>query len=175
MPLPQGVPTLRAKGTGNETRRDNVFCSEDFLDFFVSCNAYPTRTPGKSDHYAIIMEIDLTPPVRKTEERWNWRATDWVEFRKMMAEEFEGLGEVNGYASAADVDEGLAALDAAIWRCVEKHVPRSKISSHSKPWWTPELSESKKRKEKLARRSYRQRDVPDSPVHEEFRRARNDF
>ncbi|KAJ7653537.1 Endonuclease/exonuclease/phosphatase [Mycena polygramma] len=46
MPLPRDIPTLRAKGTGNLTRPDNVFCSENFLPFFISCNAYPARTPA---------------------------------------------------------------------------------------------------------------------------------
>ncbi|KAJ7114564.1 Endonuclease/exonuclease/phosphatase [Mycena crocata] len=54
MPLPAGIPTLCAKRTGNLTRPDNVFCSEDFLAFFVSCDAYPARTPELTDHFPII-------------------------------------------------------------------------------------------------------------------------
>ncbi|KAJ7918900.1 hypothetical protein B0H13DRAFT_1502454, partial [Mycena leptocephala] len=174
MPLPKDVPTLRAKGTGNLTRPDNVFCSSDFLDFFISCDAYPARTPGKTDHFAIIMEIDLVPPRRVVEERLNWRETDWEEFGKMLAEELAAVEDVEGYAGV-EVTAAIEALDAALWRCVAKHVPVSKVSPHSKRWWTGELAEAKKAKEKLARKSYRQRDVPAAPIHEEFRRARNDF
>ncbi|KAJ7812055.1 hypothetical protein B0H13DRAFT_1497125, partial [Mycena leptocephala] len=175
MPLPRDVPTLRAKGTGNLTRPDNVFCSSDFLGFFISCDAYPARTPGKSDHFAIIMEVDLVPPKKIVEERLNWRTTDWEEFGKMLAAELEAVGEVDGYAGVGEVEEGIAALDAILWRCVGEHVSVSKISPHSKRWWTGELAEAKKAKEKLARKSYRQRDVPTASIHEEFRRARNDF
>ncbi|KAJ7325893.1 hypothetical protein DFH08DRAFT_625278, partial [Mycena albidolilacea] len=41
MPPLQGVLTLREKWTQNLMHPDNVFCSEGFLPFFVSCNAYP--------------------------------------------------------------------------------------------------------------------------------------
>jgi hypothetical protein len=67
MPLPKDVPMLRAKGTGNLTCPDNIFCSSDFLDYFISCDAYPAHTLGKTDHFAIIMEIDLVPPRRVVE------------------------------------------------------------------------------------------------------------
>ncbi|KAJ7881662.1 hypothetical protein B0H13DRAFT_1561220, partial [Mycena leptocephala] len=175
MALPRDIPTLRAKGTGNLMRPDNVFCSANFLDFFVTCNAYPTRIPGTTDHFPVISEIDLVPPTKVKEERWNWRAADWVEARKMLVGELAGTEEVDGYAGVEEVEAALEALDATIWRCVEKHVPRSKLSPHSKRWWTPELSTHKKATEKLARESYRQRDVGNSPIHEEYRRARNDY
>ncbi|KAJ7924090.1 hypothetical protein B0H13DRAFT_1451327, partial [Mycena leptocephala] len=175
MPLPKDVPALCAKGTGNLMRPDNVFCSRDFLDFFISCDAYPACTPGKSDHFAIIMEIDLVPPKRVIEERLNWRATDWEEFGKKLAEELATVGEADGYAGVEEVEAAIATLDAALWRCVAEHVSVSKVSPHSKRCWTGELAETKKAKEKLARKSYRQRDVPAAPIHEEFRRARNDF
>ncbi|KAJ6450856.1 hypothetical protein C8R47DRAFT_958598, partial [Mycena vitilis] len=175
MALPRDIPTLKAKGTGNLTRPDNVFCSESFLPFFISCNAYPARTPGTTDHFPIISEIDLVPPVRIVEKRWNWRAADWEELNKMLAEELALMEIIEGYASAVEVDEAIAKLDGVIWRCVKKHVPLSKISLYSKRWWTLELSAFRKEKEKLSRKSHRQRDVPESPIHEEYRVARNAF
>ncbi|KAJ7641359.1 hypothetical protein FB45DRAFT_681223, partial [Roridomyces roridus] len=175
MPLPHGVPTLCAKGTGNLTRPDNVFCSKDFLDYFVSCNAYPERTPGKTDHFPIVMEADLVPPKRVVEERRDWRRTDWKEFGKMLAEELEGIPEAEGYGGAEEVVAAVEALDAVVWRCVGKHVPLSKISPHSKRWWNGELKAQKDAKQKLAQLSFSHRDIPDSPAHEQFRRARNDY
>ncbi|KAJ7712974.1 hypothetical protein DFH07DRAFT_763334, partial [Mycena maculata] len=165
MPLPKGVATLKAKGTGNETRPDNVFCSRDFLDHFISCNAYPTRVPGTTDHYPIISEIDLVMPVKEVEEQWNWRGADWPEWEEELSGELEALGEVDGYASLEEVMEALGKLDAVVWKCVRKHVPIAKISPHSKRWWKVEFTE----RDRLATKSYRQRDVPESPVHEEYR------
>jgi hypothetical protein len=76
MLLPQGIPTLRAKRTQNLTHPDNVFCSEGFLDFFISCNAYPACVLGTTDHFPIISMIYLVPPVKVLEERWDWKAVN---------------------------------------------------------------------------------------------------
>ncbi|KAJ7906914.1 hypothetical protein B0H13DRAFT_1619027 [Mycena leptocephala] len=175
MPLPQGVPTLRAKRTGNLTRPDNVFCSDDFLPFFIACDAYPARTPGTTDHFPIISEIDLVPPGKVKEERWNWRAADWEELVKKLEKELALEEEHEAYADLGEVLGDLEKLDEAVWRCVEEFVPKIKVCTRSKRWWTPELSSFRKEKERLARKSYRQRDIPDSPAHEEYRTARNTF
>ncbi|KAJ7082809.1 hypothetical protein C8R43DRAFT_835832, partial [Mycena crocata] len=175
MPLPAGIPTLCAKRTGNLTRPDNVFCSEDFLAFFVSCDAYPARTPGTTDHFPVISELDLEPPSKEKEERWNWRGGKWKEFGEMLEAELEAVGEVDGYASVEEVLAGIEELDAAVWRCVREHIPLAKVCPHSKRWWTPELSEARKVKQRLALKSYRRRDNRNDPIHEEFRVARNSF
>ncbi|KAJ6512612.1 hypothetical protein C8R45DRAFT_762016, partial [Mycena sanguinolenta] len=175
MPLPQGVPTLRAKRTGNLTCPDNVFCSENFFDFFISCNAYPERTPGTTDHFPIISEIDLAPPVKGKEERWDWKGTDWAEFVKTLDGEWAAMGVVDGYASLEEVLSALRRMDETVWRCVEQKVPKMKVCAHSKRWWTAELSKFRKEKEQLARLSYRHRDLLTSPVHEQYRVACNTF
>ncbi|KAJ7173835.1 hypothetical protein C8R46DRAFT_822620, partial [Mycena filopes] len=173
MALPRDIPTLRAKGTGNLTRPDNVFCSEDFADHIVSCDAYPARTPGTTDHFPIITEFDIVPPTAVREERTNWRATDWEEVNKALAGE---LGEdVEGYASVGEIEGALERLDIAIWKAVKVHTPVSKVVPHSKRWWTPELSVFRKARDKLSNLSRRQRDILQSPVHELYRVARNSF
>ncbi|KAJ7083396.1 hypothetical protein B0H15DRAFT_746523, partial [Mycena belliarum] len=144
MVLPKDIPTLRAKGTGNLTRPDNVFCSSPFADFFVSCDSYPQLTPGTTDHFPVISIIDLLPPVAEDTPRRNWRATDWKEFRELLGKELEAEPLVDGYASEAEVLAGLARLDEIIDRCVEKLVPLSKPCPHSKRWWTAELTEQRK-------------------------------
>jgi hypothetical protein len=175
MPLPQGVPTLQAKRMGNLTCPDNVFCSDDFLAFFIACNTYPARTPGTTDHLPIISEIDLVPPLKAKAEQWNWRAKDWKELVKKLGGELVLAGEHDTYADLDEVLEDLEKLDEVVWQCVGEFVPKIKVCMRSKHWWTPELSGFRKEKEKLARKSYRQRDVPDSPAHEEYHIARNTF
>ncbi|KAJ7080899.1 hypothetical protein B0H15DRAFT_953252 [Mycena belliarum] len=155
MPLLKDVPTLRAdkqaecpavaKGTKNLTRPDNVFCSDDFLPFFISCDAYPARTPGTTDHFPVITMIDLVPATVDPVPHWNWRQGNWEDLHKMLATELEADPLVNGYASIREVKDALV------------------------------LSEQRKAKEKLGQESYRQIEVPTSPVHEEYRRARNDL
>ncbi|KAK7017263.1 hypothetical protein R3P38DRAFT_2381409, partial [Favolaschia claudopus] len=173
MPLPKDVPTLRAKASKNLTRPDNVFCSEGLFPFFTACNAFPEWTPGTTDHFPVVSTLDLVPPSKEKVERRDWRAADWEEFRKMLRRELEGVAEVEGYASVEEVENGIRELDAAIQRCVEEHVPLRKVSPHSKRWWTAELTERKKVRDRLALRSTQQLEFEDSPTHEEYRKARN--
>ncbi|KAJ7213553.1 hypothetical protein GGX14DRAFT_303270, partial [Mycena pura] len=175
MALPKDIPTLRAKGTKNLTRPDNVFCSVDFLDYFVSCDSYLHLTPGTTDHFPVISVINLIPPMADTTPQRNWRGADWVELNKMLEEELGKEPLVDGYASEAEVLDGIARLDATIDRCVEKFVPLSKPCPHSKRWWKKDLMEMKKTRNALALKSFRKRELPFHPVHEEYRRARNDF
>ncbi|KAJ7747559.1 hypothetical protein B0H16DRAFT_1236997, partial [Mycena metata] len=175
MALPKDVATLCAKGTGNLTRPDNVFVSAELLDRFISCDAYPHLTPGTTDHFPIISEIDVVVQRTETVDRWNWRAANWEEMEKMLAAELEAVEVVEGYAGVVEVEMALEELDGIIWRCVKEHVPIAKVSPHSKRWWTTELSAFRKEREKLARKSFRQRNLQDSPIHEQYRVARNSF
>jgi hypothetical protein len=61
MLLPKDTPTLLAKASKNHTRPDNVFCSSDIFDAFISCNTAPAQRPGKTDHYPIISSLDIAP------------------------------------------------------------------------------------------------------------------
>ncbi|KAJ7768443.1 hypothetical protein B0H16DRAFT_1218508, partial [Mycena metata] len=175
MALPRDIPTLKAKGTGNLTRPDNVFCSADLLNHFVSCDVFHTRVIGTTDHYPIVSVLDVEPPVVKVQERWNWREANWEEMNKMLGEELERLGLREAYTSAAEVLQDISKLDESIWRCVKVHVLLTKIAPFSKRWWTSELETARREKEKLSRKSFRKRDMLEDPTHEEFRRARNTF
>ena len=40
MMLPKDIPTLEASSTKNFTRVDNIFCSVEFHELFISCDTY---------------------------------------------------------------------------------------------------------------------------------------
>jgi exonuclease III len=92
MALPPGIPTLKAFGTGNHTRVDNVFCSENTLDNITQCDAGETR-PQKTDHYPIITTLDIGPPVLEFIPRRNFRMTKWPKFMKLLKENIDKLPE----------------------------------------------------------------------------------
>jgi hypothetical protein len=54
MALPKDIPTLESTATKNYTRVDNIFCSEELLEAFISCNTMPEKWPNKTDHMPII-------------------------------------------------------------------------------------------------------------------------
>lgn len=64
---------------------------------------------------------------------------------------------------------------SVLTKVIEEHVPFTTPSPYSKRWWTKELERERRQVQRLRNRSYHLRDVPDHPVHKEWRRARNKY
>ena len=54
-------------------------------------------------------------------------------------------------------------------------VPEARITSHTKRWWTEELSTKRKEFQWLSHQSHRNCMYPDLPVHELYHRSRNEY
>jgi hypothetical protein len=86
MALPPGIPTLEASSTGNWTRPDNVWYSNNNTDLFVSCDVSPSLRPPLADHLPIISVLNiplkraLAPPSR------NFRGTNWNDFQTNLSQ-----------------------------------------------------------------------------------------
>jgi len=48
------IPTLQVHNTGNHTRVDNIFCTEQLMDMIIKCKTDNVARPVKTDHYPII-------------------------------------------------------------------------------------------------------------------------
>lgn len=77
MALPKDIPTLEACSKKNFTRVDNVFCSEELYDLFISCDTYPQWRPQKTDHMPIISILELQPERTVQVKKFNFKMTDW--------------------------------------------------------------------------------------------------
>ena len=175
MLLAKDTPMLRAKATGNHTRPDNVFCSDDLFDAFISCQTAPAQRPVKTDHYPILSLLDIAPDIEDFTPRRTFRETDWDEFGTTLCEELSHVPEPEAYASAVELERAITQLDAAIDTAIDKHTPLSRPCPHAKRWWTMDLTKAKKAKQKLARLSYRKWADPTHPIHESYRLARNAY
>ena len=92
MALPAGLPTLQVSSSGNFSRPDNVFCSSNLLPSFLECNTKPEERPAKADHFPIIGKIDVSPERTCPAPRFNWRQTDWHEFRTKLTHNLANIG-----------------------------------------------------------------------------------
>ena len=90
---------MEASSTKNYTRVDNVFCLTNLLDCFVSCDTYPHWHPQKTDHLLIISILEIEPEKTIQVKKYNFRATDWVEFRKTLAVNLNTLQVVEEIAT----------------------------------------------------------------------------
>lgn len=175
MVLPPGMPTLEATGTKNYTRPDNVFCDRNFTDSFISCTTDPEKRPPTTDHLPIISTIDMIPPLIKDKPRFNYRATDWPALVEKMGSALREIPAPRELITVGDFNEVLDKLISTIERIVTENVPKSKPSPHAKRWWSKELAQSRATMRKLANKSHSKRARRQDPVHEQFRRARNDY
>ncbi|KAJ6467338.1 hypothetical protein C8R45DRAFT_838566 [Mycena sanguinolenta] len=143
MALPKDIPTLQAKGNGNYTHPDNVFCSSPRLSSFVSCDTAPALRPVKTDHLSVVYELDVQPPLIDFTPQPMWRKTDWDKFRGALVLALVDVPVNAAYETRGSVDGAIAAVHDAIQRCVDEHVPPSRPSPHQKRWWTPLLTQLK--------------------------------
>jgi len=177
MALPRDTPTLESTATKNLTRVDNVFCSADMLQSFLLCDVDPIQRPANTDHFPVLSIIDIVPSVAKERQRRNYRETDWETFRKVLKEKLEGLEEPREFRMGERMafERARKELERVVMETIEEQVPMSKPSPHSKRWWTRELSQMKAAMQRLARQSRRAQRDRSKPIHEEYRRKRNDY
>jgi hypothetical protein len=123
----------------------------------------------------IIMQLEIIPPRTISEARHNYKKTKWEEFRKTLEDSLGRLPEPEEINTIERFHTAIEQLDVTIKAAVEKHVPMTKHSPYSKRWWSKGLAEAKRKKERLARISYKRRAADRDPIHEMFRQARNDY
>ena len=64
-----------------------------------------------------------------------------------------------------DIDRVVVSLVGIINEVIKEEIPLSKLSPYAKRWWTKELTDLKKEKNRLSNLSYRQCGLPTAPVH----------
>ncbi|KAJ6510338.1 hypothetical protein C8R45DRAFT_769220, partial [Mycena sanguinolenta] len=175
MALPRDIPTLRAFGTGNFTRPDNVFCSQSLLPLYIRCHTDPSRMPVKTDHYPVIQELNLQ---RVTVERAPvplYRAADWSEYREKLLTALLVLERRDSYDSVEAVEAAIAAVEKAVHETTQAVVEFSTPCAYTKRWYSKEMKELRAAYSRLERVAYDNRHVPEHPVHQQARAAAREY
>lgn len=175
MALPPGRPTLQALSTGNWTRPDNVWCTSHTLDLFIRCDTNPGLRGPNTDHVPILSVLDA--PITRNEKipTRNFRATDWKEFTDHLVATLSNSPEPKRLDSIEEFQAALDTVSTSIKSAIEAHVPMTKPLPHTKRWWTQELSDMRKKKNRLSRESYRWRGLPDHSSHRQHREACKEY
>jgi ribonuclease HI/endonuclease/exonuclease/phosphatase family metal-dependent hydrolase len=173
--LPKDIPTLEQARTKSWTRPDNVFLSERLMDSVTKCDTVPARRPPKADHLPITLTLDVTPTVTQTRTRRNWKQTNWEAFRNHLEAGLAELPAPREMWRKAEINTAVNALERCITNTVEATVPLARDAPHTKRWWTKDLSAKRKEFQRLSHQSHRNRMYPDAPVHQDYRRVRNDY
>jgi hypothetical protein len=169
MTLPKRIPTLQSMATKNWTRVDNVFCTDNIADTIVTCDTAPSRRGPGTDHVPILTVLDIEVEIKVPTPLRNFRMTDWNEFREHLAERLETIPDAREISTIDEFNNTVDELTAAIQDTIKIAVPMSKPVPHSRRWWSKELSDLKKAKNKINNQSYIYRAIADHPSHEEHR------
>jgi hypothetical protein len=175
MALPALIPTLRSHSTGNHTRVDNIFCTENLMDNIIKCNTDDAARPIKTDHYLIVTQINIHATKTEWEPRRNFRLTDWTELEKTLKSNLTDLPTPTEITDIETFDRRLKTLNDTIQNAITKHVKLTKPSPYMKRWWTSELTIEKKKTRQLGGRSKYHRLNEQHPIHEEYRQQRNRY
>ena len=170
--LPPQRLTHRHSVTKKWTRLDQVFLSDHSLDALISCDVLQS-TPGIcTDHLPIITNLDMAVPQKPEKEIENFRNVDWEEFRKELKTQLRRLGAPAPIENQDNLNSECDKLTRALKETIRAQVPTSVISPKSKRWWTKELSNLRKKANKLGRKASKYRWDPGNPVHAEHEEAK---
>lgn len=175
MMLPPETLTLQALATGNHTRPDNVFASENISELFISCTTSPEKRPTRTDHYPILIDLDIAPRQANEPQKRNFRNVDWIIFNEVLLGKMSDVGDPEEINSSDDLRRRVTDIYQAITAVIEEHVPVTKLCPWTKRWWTKDLEKGRKKVRRLARNAYRQRQDPQHAIHEEYKCARNSY
>jgi hypothetical protein len=132
MALPHNIPTCEVQSTKNWTRPDNVFMSTNALDVLVQCTTVPEDKATCTDHVPIDTILDLTVVKSAPQVSFNFRATDWDDFKNALARKLEASPPPSKIRAEDEFHLRVASLTSAILDTIERFVPKSNPVPHSK-------------------------------------------
>ncbi|KAG2055143.1 hypothetical protein BDR06DRAFT_882700, partial [Suillus hirtellus] len=169
MALPKDKPMLQSTSSGNWTRPDNIFCTLHTLDTFTICNTAPRCQLPCTDHIPIYSTLDLNIPQSTTTTTFNYHDVEWDEFHGRLLIHLSEYPELTAITTEEQFQIAAVNPNNALKCTIEDKVLKTKRSLHAKRWWTKELSQMLKHKNKLSAQLYKLRGLPDHPIHEEHR------
>lgn len=155
MALPRDKPTLQSTSTGNWTRPDNVFCTTHTLEAFTTCDTAPRRRPPCTDHVPIYSTLDLDIPQATNSTTLNYRNVDWDKFRGTLQGHLSTYPAPKTITTEELFQAAASNLEQALKNTINEKVPKTKQSPHAKRWWTKELTQMLKHKNRLSAQSYK--------------------
>ena len=169
--LLSGTPMHLHNVTKKWTRLDQVFITEHSTELIEVCDTEISFRSVKTDHLPVVTKLNLTIPTSQPISCRNFRDVDWNEFCNSLTKHLKNMDNPGPISSQANLNERCVTLTEAIQAAIEESVPISKICSKSKHWWTRELTQMRRRMNKLGRQMCLLRNIPEHPIHQEHTEA----
>ena len=175
MVLPKGVPTLQHMRTKRYSRPDNVFSTPGLQDSIVKCEVDPVSKPPSTDHFPVLTHIQLPQERVNTPTSFNFRETDWEEFREKLKPRLRHSPEKPVITNIEQLNTAVGDLTQALQNTIHKVVKRSKPRPDSKRWWNGELIKMRQTLYRLRTESYNYRAIAIHPSHRQLKIKSNKY
>ncbi|PPQ80684.1 hypothetical protein CVT24_011067 [Panaeolus cyanescens] len=175
MVLPKGIRTLEHMRTKNLSRPDNVFCTDHTTHRIIKCDTVPELRPANTDHLPIGTILDMSKLEITPERRRNFRLTNWEGFNSDLQRSLTSHDVYSDLRTPVEFDNQVDTLALAISNAVESNTPLCTYTKYTKRWWSNDLAQMRDRKQKLAWLHAKHANDKDHPVHDEYRRTRNQY
>ena len=170
MALPPDTPTYET-AISTWTRPDNVWRNNGPADPITICDTRPQIRPPLADHLPIYIELDLPISRAKPLPTRNMRKADFKKINENLKRLISDRCPPKEIRTKRELETAVNTLVDAIQEAIREVVPETRPSPFAKRWWTAELTELKREKNKLSKLSYRFRGLPNHPIHAEYRTA----
>ncbi|KIO12283.1 hypothetical protein M404DRAFT_20106 [Pisolithus tinctorius Marx 270] len=102
------------------------------LEDLISCNTSPENCGPNTDHIPILtcLETPLTPST--SPPTYNYREVDWKKFNTTLKTELVRIGPPRTITSEQEFQRIARGVDTALWKMLEKEVPKTRPHPHVK-------------------------------------------
>ena len=101
-----------------------------------------------TDHNLITFHIGEEGSEEVT-ERLDFRKADWVKWKEVCSESVEEW--IGNRSQVSDINEDYESFVEMLHKNMEECIPKKRVCSHSKGWWSPRLTELSKEYKKAKR------------------------
>ncbi|PPQ73739.1 hypothetical protein CVT24_006959, partial [Panaeolus cyanescens] len=119
---------------------------------------------------ALGSKHELTPEARR-----NYRMTNWDGFNANLLIALHDWDTATDIPNPVVFDELVERLEQALDSAVRANTPLYSQTKYAKRWWNKDLSAMRIKKQKLAWLHAKHSGDKDHPIHEEYRRTRNEY
>jgi len=168
--LPPGIPTYET-AAHNWTRPDNVWCSHHDINPIISCNTEPRICPLNADHLPIVTIIELPIARASSPPSRDFQIIDYEKFNTALKTRLDHDSPTKLINSKAEFIKKVDELTSIIQNTITTLIPLKKLSPFSKHWWTKDLTDLKKVKNRLSNEAHKFRDIVDHPAIEEHKQV----
>lgn len=174
MALPLGIPTFETV-TGNWTRPDNVWRSNNPDNPITICNVSAEIRPPFADHMPIVTILDIPISRSSAPPSRNVRLADFEKINKKLKERLTARCPAVLIENKNDFEPTVNLFIDIINEVLDEEAPLTKPCPYTKRWWTKELTDLKEDKNRLSNQAYKFRAIPNHPTAAKHKVAVNKF